>query len=530
MKIIIVGGGVSGWMTAAHLSTFNQDVDITVIESPRIPGIQVGESVTPHVSAFFNDLNIPTHEWMKGTGAVYKLGNKFVNWSHGKGEEEYFSFTFTNPIDNYLKDIYQPQDLMDFRPRKHNSGERSIDHVGEMLRQGTIDKYDQYAHSQYHYMCKNVAPFNGNTKLLNQPWSLTHHINAELTGKFLRDTVALPNGVNHILSEVVDLKYVDDTIQELILENGEIVTGDLFVDATGFHRRLINALGWEKVHYDYPIDSAWVCQTEYVNQDKEMLNYTNSIAEPAGWRFDIGLYHRMGNGYCFSSKYVSDEDALAHLKKQLTNPIKLGPKLIKWKPSRLKDFARGNVISIGLSSGFIEPMEANLLYITIFSIRSLSNIIKRGTINWDKLNQEMTWSFDDVYDFLLAHYTLTNRDDTPFWKDMKEWGQRHGHIQKAIDKTNAVKNSVFNSLAGKNLFPDYMWQQLVSAWGHSPERELDPKLHELAKHSVISSEKKHDIITNMLENNYQWHKTAVYDNLICEDWAKKYIKTGKTND
>jgi tryptophan halogenase len=526
-KIVIVGGGAAGWMTASYLATFHKDLDITVIESPAIPTIQVGESVTPHVSAFFRELDIPTYEWMEGTAAVYKLGNKFVNWSHGQGEAEYFSFTYSAPEDYYFKDISQPQQISDFRPRRKNSVSRSIDHLAEMYKNKDISRVDQYAHSQYHYMSKNTAFIRNGQNLLNQPWGITHHINAEMTGNFLRDRTALPLGVKHIQAKVTDIKFTDSTIHELVLETGEVVTGDIFVDASGFHKLLVKALDWEHVYYDYPIDSAWVGQTNYKDQPNEMKNHTESIAEPSGWRFRIGLYHRMGNGYCFSSKHISDEDALAHFKSQLTNDIRLGPKLIKWRPSRLKDFAKGNVMSIGLSSGFIEPMEANALYITVVSIRSLSDLIKRNSTDWTKHNELMSWSFDDVYEFLLTHYTLTQREDTPFWKDMKEWGQRLGHSQLALGKASDPKNSVFNGLAGRTLFPDYMWMQLASAWGHHDNRTLDPAIHELAKHTILSSEKKHDLVSNMMPNNYVWHKENVYNGLEPIEWENKHANKSK---
>jgi tryptophan halogenase len=522
-KIIIVGGGAAGWMTASYLAKFHKNLDITVIESPSIPTIQVGESVTPHVSAFFKELEIPTHDWMNATAAVYKLGNKFVNWSHGQGEEEYFSFTYSTPEDLYFKDIAQPQQVSDFRPRKHHSAVRNIDHIAEMYRTGEIDKYDQYAHSQFHYMNKNVSFIRNGQTLLNQPWGITHHINAELTGNFLKDNFALGLGVKHIQSTVVDIKFTDNVIEELRLENGQVVRGDLFVDATGFHRRLIDTLGWEKIYYDYPIDGAWVGQTTYDDQSNEMMNHTESIAEPCGWRFKLGLYHRMGNGYCFSSEHISDEDALTHFKSQLTNKIRLGPKLLKWKPLRLKDFAKGNVMSIGLSSGFIEPMEANALYMVVVSIRSLSDMINRNSMDWTKHNELMSWSFDDVYDFLLLHYTLTQREDTEFWKDMKAWGRRLNHPQLALDKIMNKKNNMFNSLAGRNLFPDYMWMQLATAWGHGPNRPLDLHIHKLAKQTVLSYEKKHNIITDMMPNNYVWHKENIFKGLTPIEWEKKYV-------
>ncbi len=524
MKIIIVGGGSAGWMTAAHLATFNKECEITLIESKKIPIIGVGESVTPHVSAFFRDLNVPMHTWMRETGGIIKLGNKFVNWVENKGEGEHFSFTFTIPSENYYKDVAHPTTVRDFRPRKFHRETRSIDHIAKLYKDGEIDRYDQYAHSQYHYMAKNKYPFHKGQYLLNQPWGITHHINAELIGKFLRDHIALPNGVQHITSTVAEVTVDGDVVKELTLENGEKIVGDVFVDATGFHRLLVNKLGWKQHTYDYPINRAWVVQTDYENPAEEMANYTQSIAEDFGWRFKISLYHRMGNGYCFGDKYISDEEALEYFKKSLgPNKRRFEPKLIKWTPNRLEQFAKGNVISIGLSSGFVEPMESNLLYITVFAIRSLSKILRGKKLDWDTFNKEMIYSFDDVYEFLLAHYTLTQREDTPFWRDLKMRGIKENHVQMAIDKTRDRRNSVFNSLAGRNLFPDYMWMELVTTWGHNPNIVAPKNLHELAKLHILSYERKHNLISEEMDNSFEWLKDNVFQGLGPREWEEKYL-------
>lgn len=524
--MIIVGGGAAGWMTASYFAKFRKDLKITLIESPDIPRMLVGESITPHVTAFFRDLGISVHDWMRATGGVYKFGNKFTNWVYNQGEAEYFSFTYSTPEENYFKDIPQAQQIIDFRPRKTNSGQRNIDHIANLYNQKNIGRYDQYAHSQFHYMDKNVAPFNQEKLLLNQPWSFTQHINAELIAQYLRDNVGVPEGVNHILSTVTQVKHENGFVKELRLSNGEIISGDLFVDCTGFKRLLVNELDWEQKDYEnYPINRAWVGQSEYVDQEKEMVNYTESIAEPAGWRFKISLYHRMGNGYCFSPDHTSDEQALEYFKSQITGKITLGPNLITWKPNRLKEFAKNNVVAIGLTMGFIEPMESNMLYNIISGVRRLAQTIAKDNYTWDVYNSETAFAFDDCADFLLAHYTLTQREDTPFWKDMKELGKKLNHPQMAMEKTFSPRSSMFESFAGRNLFPDYMWMQLIAAWGHTSKVNVDANKHELAKTIIYSTEKRHDIISDMMMNNYQWHKQYVYKGTDSQTWRQEQLQT-----
>jgi tryptophan halogenase len=524
-KIVIVGGGAAGWMTASYLAKFNKDFEVTVVEAPGIPIIGVGESVTPHVDAFFHDLGIPRHEWMGATASVYKIGNKFINWRDGQGEAEYFGFTYSIAEDFYLKDVSKAKTVLDYRPRKFHSPIRNFEHLAEMYNNGDVPKYDRWILDSYHYMEKNKSFIRNGQPLLNEPWVITNHINAELTGNYLRDRAALPAGVKHVQGKVVNVKAAGDNITEIELEDGQVITADFFVDATGFHRRLIDKLDWEKHYYeDYPVDGAWVCQTDYKDQAKEMVNYTETIAEPYGWRFKLALYHRMGNGYVFSSKHISDEDALEYFKSQLKHKIRLGPKLIKWKPMRLKEFAKGNVISIGLSSGFIEPMEANAFYFIINGIRQLSDLLKRKATDWTPFNELMARTMDHTHDFLLLHYTLTQREDTPFWRELKARGIRENHVQLGLDKSRDVNNNVFKNLRGTNLFPDFMWLQMVTAWGHKTEQTLDPVMHELAKLTILFNEQKHDMVTDMMPNNFEWHKEHIFKGLSPGAWEDKFVR------
>jgi len=524
-KIIIVGGGSAGWMTASYLIKFHNDVHITLIESTSIPSIGVGESVTPHVSAFFSELGISRHQWMKHTGAIYKFGNKFTNWAFNKGESEYFSFTYSTSEETYLRDISHAQQISDFRPRKRHSGNRNIDYIAKMYIDNDIKRYDQYAHSQFHYMDKNVAPFDNQSLLLNQPWSFTQHINAEMVGSYLKENIAIPNGVEYIRATVDHVSYLGDRIHSLKLDNGQTISADLFIDCTGFHKKLIKTLKWEeKIYTNHPIKCAWVCQTEYTDPSREMVNYTESIAEPDGWRFRIGLYHRMGNGYCFSPDHIREQDALKYFEQQI-GPQRNPPRLIKWTPGRLVEFAKGNLVAIGLSMGFVEPMESNQLYNIVSCIRRLSNIIKNPITewSWDTYNKETAFSFDDVAEFLLAHYTLTSREDTKFWRDMKSLGKKLNHLEMTLDKINDPRSSVFESMAGRNLFPDYMWIQLAVGWGCKVENNLDTPMYRLARQAILSAEQKHDIVSDMMPNNYQWHKTQIFEGLEPANWENIYV-------
>jgi tryptophan halogenase len=522
MKIIIVGGGTAGWMTAGYLAKYHGGENIVLIESPVIPKIGVGESVTPHVASFFDEIGVPINHWMKHTGAVYKYANKFVGWKAGGNESEYFSFNYTTSSNNFYKDITQNRTKEDFS--NNPEIERTTDHVLDMVQNGMFDRFDKCFNPQFHYMEKNVAPFKDGEHLLNAPFSFSQHINAELAGNYIRDYIAKPAGITHILATVKNVTHNSDTISSIELDNGVVIHGDLFIDCTGFAKVLVEKLGWEVKEYtDHLINRAWVCQTDYVDHEQEMVNYTQSIAEPYGWRFKIGLYHRMGNGYCFSNKHISDENALAYFEKQL-GPQRTKPRLIKWEPTRLVKFGSGNVAAVGLSCGFIEPLEANALYTIITSIRRLNNVLGQKELDWTVYNEKMSYTIDDIADFILVHYTLSPRHDTDFWTDMHKVGERLNHKKLLWDKYNHPNNSMYGAVTGYTLFPDYMWAQLGSTFGLPCDvKKYDATTQLLAYSYFKYSENKHNVISNEMTNSYLWLKENVFEGLTSKEWEGKYL-------
>lgn len=529
MNIVIVGGGTAGWMTAGWLIKKHPKYKITVIESPDIPKIGVGESVTPHVASFFNEMGVPVNDWMFKTGSIYKFANKFVNWKEGKGEYEYFSFNYTTDSKLLYRDIPQPVTkndwLLDYT---HYSIEnKTTDLVLELLKTNQIDKFDKFFNSQFHYMEKNVSPFEGDMYLLNSIYSQSQHINADLAADYIRDNLAVPNGVKHIQSKATKVEVKGENVSKLILESGETITGDLFVDCSGFKRLLVSKLKWKEVPYkDNPIDSAWVCQLEYDDVNSEMVNYTQSIAQNYGWLFKIGLYHRMGSGYCFSSSHISDEKALEEFTKMVSVKGRT-PRLIKWTPSRLECASKGNTFAVGLSSGFVEPMEANALFVIVNSVSQLSSALTKfqqtGFLNFDEANEKVMYSIDDIADFIKVHYTLSSRTTNDFWNDMRALGAKDDHENLIYEKYHHKNNYMYNAVGGYSLFPDYMWAQLATSWGidttkwYNQPKELTL---ELSSMFYLNQEKKHALLSSSRQNNYQWLKSNVFKDLSNVEWRE----------
>lgn len=517
MKIVIVGGGTAGWFTAGYYSKFLKNTEITLIEAPSVPKIGVGESMHPYVSGLLVHMGIDPVDWMNKTGSTYKYGNKFVNWVNGTGEYNYSAFAFSFNPSFFHKEISHVTQTTDW----FFDGRTNVDYILELANKNYL-QFEEAASPHFHYMENNSAPYNENKYILNPFLTWSQHINAEISADYVRDHVGIPNGVKHILQKVKDVETNGDIIKSVLLENNERVEGDLFIDASGFAKILVNKLGWKfKTYENNLINRAWVCQSDYEDPKLEMVNYTQSIAEPYGWRFKIGLYHRMGNGYCYSSEHLSDDEALAYFKKQIPNK-RTEPRLLKWTPERLEKFAKGNLVAIGLSGGFIEPIEATAIYIIASSMVNLMPAIKNynGVWNFDDFNNKIGYLVDDISDFSRMHYALSNRTDTAFWIDAKNLKDKYSTLP--YEKFISPNHTMLAMSEGRSLFPEISWAQRAMMFGLDTTSwyNNDKTTLELSKLFYDYSINKHKIISSTKLNNYLWHKKYIFDGLTSEQWGK----------
>lgn len=356
MKICIIGGGTTGWWSAGWLEHKFPDYDITLIESSDIPKIGVGESTLPQIGHFFRDLGIDEQDWMEQSNAVYKYGNIKQGWDHPDAEQLRFMFWYEDAktIDSWFKKYFD----------------------------GTVDKDDIN------------KTFYDKTK----PYSIAYHLDAEKAADVVKN----------------NCKRVKHLVQTL----DELPEGyDLYLDCTGLRRQFIKD-STEMTYDHHLVDRAWVCPFYH---DGEYDNYTKSIARKHGWQFKIDLTNRLGTGYVFSSQYVSEEQALEEFK-EYTKGMRpyqdKEPRLLKWQPNVLKNPWSENVVAIGLSGGFLDPLEANALYMNLFSVQTLARCLEKGygAKTYNRLVNR-TWRQNSEY--IVAHYALSNRDDTDFWKYYK---------------------------------------------------------------------------------------------------------------
>lgn len=387
MKILIVGGGTTGWWAAGYLEKTFPDFDITLIESNDIPIIGVGESTVPMIKNFLDDIGLDEKVWMPKCDAIYKYGQIKQGWDYPDGEE--FKFTFWWNENNVFDKWYE----------KYKNKEVTKHQINDEL-------YDSAA------------------------WrAVAYHMHAEEAGRIVKDNC---KNITHII----------DTIDEL--PPGY----DLYLDCTGFSKRFVKDKTLDEISDLHMVNSAWVCPFEL----DEQINYTQSIAREYGWQFKISLTNRVGTGYVYSDKHISDEQALSDFKcytKDLKPFNDRQPKNIKWNPGWLKNPWTDNIVAMGLSQGFIDPLESNALFMIQHSITTLAECIKRGYSS-TVYNKMVRRTWKENSDYILHHYGLTKRDDNDFWATYAKQDMTKSLWDYYTKKTNRWTN----------LYPDSIWATL----------------------------------------------------------------------
>lgn len=391
-RIVIAGGGTAGWMAAALISkVMQQVVDITLVESDAIRTVGVGEATIPPLILFNRLLDVNEAEFMRATKATFKLGINFENWKV-HGEDYFHSFGFTG------KDHW-------------TSG------FQHFWRKGVAEnKAQDYAE----YCLELKAALQGKfAHLPKNSLNYAYHLDSSLYAKFLRG-FAEEHGVNRIEGRIndVSLHAESGNITALHLESGAVVGGDLFIDCTGFRGLLIGkALGTEYLDWSHylPCDSAVAVQTKSVEPAKP---YTRAIAHDAGWQWRIPLQHRTGNGLVYCSKYLEKDAAHERLMQNIEGETLTDPLFIKFQTGARKKQWVKNCMALGLSSGFMEPLESTSIHLiqrSLIRFLRLLPLTELSQYDIDEFNNQTEQELHQIRDFLILHYVVTNRDDSDFW-------------------------------------------------------------------------------------------------------------------
>ena len=400
-NIVIVGGGTAGWMAAAALSrVLGQSCRIRLIESDLIGIIGVGEATVPHIKAFNNLLRIDEADFVRRTQGSFKLGIQFVDWCR-IGDTYVHGFGTSIGPDLGLLPFHQYWIKAWLAGRAKEIGAYTLNTVAATRGKFMVSASDLPPASPL----SNIA--------------YAYHFDAALYAKYLR-AYAEQRGVQRtegIVDQVIQHPE-SGFVESVRLNSGETIAGDLFLDCTGFRGLLIE----ETLHTGYldfthwlPCDRAIAVPCEKVAPPTP---YTRSTARKAGWQWRIPLQHRTGNGYVYSSQYLSDDEAAATLLANLDGRALAEPKPLRFTTGRRRKAWNKNVVALGLASGFLEPLESTSIHLIQSGISKLLELFPREgnyDVLADKYNARIAFEFDRIRDFLVLHYHATERDDTPFW-------------------------------------------------------------------------------------------------------------------
>lgn len=423
-KIVVVGGGSAGWMTASTLIKAFPDKKIYVIESKDVPLIGVGESTLGEIRRWTRFIGLEEKDFFKQTDASYKLSIKFTDFY--KKDSGSFHYPFGQPFVDKNRNPFH-----DWHIKKYIYPDTPVtDFVECLFPASALFTQNKYSPN----LLNNFDNFDHTN-------NVAYHFDAVKFGKWLKDFICIPNGVNHIESTVVGIDVEEDLgIKFIKLENGETITADLFIDCTGFKSLLLGqALKEPFTSFEnfLPNNGAWATRIPYRDKEKELEGYTNCTAIGNGWCWNIPLYSRIGAGYVHSTKFITKEQALDEFKEYLMSDKMVIPRTrdeVESLEYRYIDMRVGlhertfvkNVVAIGLSAGFIEPLESNGLFTVHKFLFKLVDILQRNDISQfdrDMYNSSAKILFESFTKFVSLHYLLSHRDDTEYWKNIKNGNQ-----------------------------------------------------------------------------------------------------------
>ena len=443
LKVVIAGGGTAGWMAACALSTrLGSLLDITLVESDAIGTVGVGEATIPPMRNFHRLMNIDEQEFMRETQATFKLGIEFDNWGE-VGDSYIHSFG----------EIGQRSWMAEFH-----------EFWMEARAQGFGGSLEDYCLELKAAKAGKFATEIDGTRL-----NFAFHLDATRYAKYLRKK-SEKAGVRRVEGMIKEVQkdLQSGEIKALVLDSGELLEGDLFIDCTGFRSLLLgDTLGIEFDDWSHWLfsDRAIAVQT---TATEEPLPYTRAIAHPSGWQWRIPLQSRVGNGIVYSSRFMSDDDAKQTLLNNVTGDLITEPRFLKYRTGSRQKSWHKNCVALGLASGFIEPLESTSIHLVMTAIIRLIRLFPFGDSKEalaDRFNQETRTEIETVRDFVILHYKQTNRTDSDFW---------NAYRTMEIPDTLAHRLEIFKKNA--YVWPDDValfrvdsWVQVMMGQGLTPE-------------------------------------------------------------
>ena len=462
-KVLILGGGTAGWMSAVSLATAWQQfpVEITLMESATIGIIGVGEGSTPKMRRYFDALGISESEWMPRCNATYKCGIRFPNWATRKGYRTYYHPFFSLSDEQSVRAFFHNATLRNQNIKVHAHPDAFFisQFLAKSHRAPLADKASGYE-SDYAY-----------------------HFDASLIGEFLKDK-ATALGVKHLVDTVTSVKQTEGGDIDYVEtnEHGK-VEADFFIDCTGFASVLVGkTLNVEFHSYsDVLFNDAAVAMPTPLPDDNSLPSETQSTALTNGWVWKIPLSNRFGNGYVYSSNHLDKDAAERELRAHLNlEDADVEARHLRMRVGRVATAWHKNVLAVGLSQGFIEPLEATALMIVQETVENFIRSFAEGGFSakyQDEFNTKINAIFDGVKDYVYLHYKLNTRDDTDYWKENRENDNTSDSLREILavwDKGGDLLTELKRQ-GGQLTYSPTSWFCILTGMGRLPRQPKKPR-------------------------------------------------------
>lgn len=466
--VVVVGGGNAGWLTAGrlaakHKSHTNNGIKVILVESPNIPAIGVGEGTWPTMRSTLIALGISETEFIRACDVSFKQGAKFAKWVDGSDEDFYY-----HPL--VLPQGFSQGDLAAYWLNKTDNNRSSFSQ--EVCFQETICE-------------QGLAPKTIRTAEYAAVANYAYHLDSGKFTEFLQKHCTEKLGVTHILDDVTGVNSLENgDIASVITKSHGEISGELFVDCTGFSSLLIGK------HYKTPfkscadvlfIDTALAVQVPYENEDSPIASHTISTGQEAGWIWDIGLQKRRGVGYVYSSRHSSEEQARSALASYVGKQYEsLTVRKIPIESGHREKFWQNNCVAVGLSAGFLEPLEASALVLVELSAQMISEQLPATRSVMDivakRFNETFLYRWDKIIDFLKLHYILSKRTDNDFWLDNRDPKSIPESLQELMQLWKYRSPADHDFTSNNEVFPAASYQYILYGMGFESDYSQFPHM------------------------------------------------------
>lgn len=465
-KVIILGGGSAGWLTAGVLASEHRGsrsesaLEIILIESPDVPIIGVGEGTWPSMRNTLKKIGVSETEIFRSCEASFKQGAKFAKWVNGGND------------DFYYHPLVMPQGFFE------------VDTVMPWLEVNTGKSFAETVCCQTALCDKGLAPKQITTPEYAAVANYAYHLNATKLGQMLQKHCVEKLGVKHVLDHVGSvISGENGDIASLMTKENGVIDGDLFIDCSGFSSVLLGK------HFNIPFenkkhilfnDSAIAVQVPYVSDADPIASHTISTAQSSGWIWDIGLPTRRGVGAVYSSSHISDELAQSELESYVADAVGaecakgLGYRKISINPGHRTVFWYRNCVAVGMSAGFLEPLEASALVLVESAAGMISHDLPSCRHTMDavakRYNARFKYYWDTIIDFLKLHYVLTKRTDSAYWLDNRAAETIPDSLKERMELWRYQVPNRYDFPLVEEMFPAASWQYILYGMGFSTER------------------------------------------------------------